>query len=219
MPVSTRTAGDITEYDDFWEDISFSATMVDAGFLQLGNISISYSDSNSSTVNTQIKLYEVYNNTITEIDSYSQATNSFSRTVSSINTSRYHYIKLWFNTTASYTITSPVTLPIYSLYKYIKDSALDLNTKLDNALGDPPISDYTWTQHIAVILPIIVLVLLGVFNTGAGIVGCGLSIGLVNGVYAGYGLDVNIGMFPLAVLIIFIGILYIWTTREGVELL
>jgi len=203
-------------YDDFWEDITFTGVMVDAGYLQLGNITISYSDSNISTVNTRVYLYEVYNNTITLKDNYYQTDDSYSRTISGINTSRYHYAKLYFNTTASYVVSSPVVLPIYSIHTYIRTGSLDLDQRIRNLFGPPPIGS-EYTELIALVVPMMILCLLGVFNTGIGIIGCGLSIGLVQGLYSGYGISINLGLFALAPFIIFIGIIYMWTKRQGVD--
>jgi len=123
---------------------------------------------------------------------------------------------LYFNNTASFTVTSPITIPIYSIHKYVRDSPLDLNARITNVIGPPPIGS-NWTNVIAVVLPMMVLVLLGVFNTGVGIVGCGLTIGLVQGLYSGYGLSVNLGLFALAPLIVVVGIIYIWTKSQGVD--
>lgn len=206
-------------YDDFWDQISFTAVMTSPGYLQNGNITLTYSDSNSSTVNTRTYLYEVFNSTITLKDNYYQTGDSFSRKIGSINTTRYHYVVLYFNNTASFQLTSPVMIPIYSLHKYMDVGPLDLDARITNVIGSPPVPGIPWSGHIAVVIPVMVLVLLGVFNTGVGIVGCGLSIGLVQGLYAGYGISINPELAALAPLIIIIGVVYIWSKHEGVDTL
>jgi hypothetical protein len=215
--ISTRDAP--YQYDYFWENIEFTATMVDAGYLQLGNITLSYTDSNTSTTNTQSKLFEVYNNTITEIDSHYQTSDTFTRTISNINTSKYHYVLLWFNNTATFVQTSPILLPIPKLYTYIRARAIDIETRITNAIGNSPIPQTTWMGVFGVVIPIALICLLGVFNTGVGIIGCGISLGFIQGLYAGYGIEFEPLLVALCPVAIVIGVIYLWATKEGVQIL
>jgi len=203
-------------YDIFWDNITFTGVMTSPGYPHLGNITITYFDRNSSTVDTQIYLYESYNGTVTLLSTDSRSSNNdFSYTVSNINTTRLHYMVLYFNNTASFYVSSPVTITIYAIYVYTEVTPFDIDDRITPIVGPPPIG--TWRDIISIILPLVILVSLGPFNTGVALLGCGMSIGITQGFFAMYGMGFNVLLASLCPLIIVIGVLYIWTKGQGVD--
>jgi hypothetical protein len=206
-------------YDSFWDTISFTGVMTSPGFPQLGNISIVYSDSNSSTTDTQIYLYESYNGSIVNLSWNSRiGENSFSILNGSINTTRLHYAVLYFNNTASFDITSPVTISIYPLYQWTSDVPFDFDDRIRNIIGPPPKTSHgieiaTYANIVAIVVPLIVLMSLGPYNTGAGITGCGMSLGFMQGIYAmRFTSAFNPVLAGVGVLAVIIGIVY-WMSK------
>jgi hypothetical protein len=126
---------------------------------------------------------------------------------------------LFFNNTASYEgVTSPIRIDILALYVYTVTAPSDLDTRITNIVGPAKINDQivSWTTIIAVIIPMIMLVSLGVYNTGVGIIGCGLSMGFVQAFLVNTD-AFNATLILMCPLIIVIGILYIWTKGRGEE--
>jgi hypothetical protein len=204
------------DYDSFWDNIVFTGVMTSPGYPHLGNITITYFDRNSSTTNTQIYLYESYNGTITLLNTSSRTgENSFSYTNGSINTTRLHYATLYFNNTASFEITSPVTIAIYPLHTYTEGvTPIDIDDRITPIVGPPPIG--TYANIIAVIVPLLVLVSFGPYNTGIGLLGCGASIGFMQGIYAiWFTNSFNVLLASLCPLVIVISIIYFMTKGTG----
>lgn len=204
------------EYDDFWDTITFTGEMIDAGYDVPGNITITYADSNSSTTDTQIYLYEVYNGTLTLINTTSKVgNNSFSYTVSDINTTRMHSASLYFNNTANFVVTSPVTITILALHT-LQHEKFDLEERMTSIFGS---FDLGWANVIAVALALVVLVLLGPFNTGMGIIGCGLALGLTQIIFGMWVLNAfNPALILVTPVIIGLGMLYMFTVKPEEKL-
>ena len=199
--------------DYFWENIQFNATMISAGYLQPGNISITYADSNSSTLNTQIYTYMFWNGTLTlnHTDTRS-GNNGFSYTVSNINTSRTYVIKLFFNNSANFDVDSPILLTLFPVHP-IREHSFDFEDRMDRLLGD---FELGWFNLFCVVLPLIILVSFGVYNTGLGLIGAGMSIGFMQMIALSWFDNVfNAGLASLCPLVIAIGIIYIWTKGQG----
>ena len=218
IPLTSDVTG-IT-YDDFWTNISVDIDMVSSGCWQLGNITITYNDINSSTTNTEINLFEIYGTTNTLLNSWNNASNSFLNINSSINTSRMHYISLYFNTTATYAITQPVIIMIPSVNTPWCGGIIpfDLDARIKNVIGPFTIgeTEVPWTTVLGTIIPIIILVSFGPFNTGLGIIGCGISMAMLQGflntiVSGGF----NWAIVGIGAFIVVIGILYVMTKGQG----
>lgn len=221
----TSTTGDELIYDEFWEDIDLSIVMVSSGFFsngdpQLGNITITYSDSNSSTTNTQLRLYEQYNSSTLLFNTWTNTSSSFNLVNSSINTTRLHILKLWFNTTANYEITQPIIILIPPTDIYIGVTPFNLDDRITNIIGPFPIGDDTvpWTTVIAVSLPMILLVAFGPFNTGLGIISCGMSMFLIEAILGIYNTDgFSWGIAGIGIFIVVTGVIYVMTKSQGGE--
>ena len=216
------TTSDVTgiTYDDFWTNITVDISIVSAGCWQDGNITVTYTDINSSTTNTQIRLFEIYGTTTILLNTWNNASNSFFNINGSINTSRMHYISLYFNTTATYAITQPVIIliPNVDLPWCGKIVPFDLDDRITDIVGPFTIGDQVipWTTIIGTIIPIIILVSFGPFNTGIGIIGCGISMammqGFLNGIVSG---GFQWGVVGIGAFITIIGIIYIMTKGTG----
>jgi copper-binding protein NosD len=163
------------DYDIFWDDITFTGAMY-----VNGTIKVTYSDSNSSTVNTQIYLYDVFNSTYTLNDTHTDTgDSSFVYWVSSINTSRDHELWLYFNNTANYAgVTSPVVITVFAVNKSWGDdiTKIDLEQRFESNFG-PLVLGYV--NVIAIIIPIILLCIFGMYNVGLGILTAGVSLGFM----------------------------------------
>lgn len=209
------------EYVSFWDTISFTGVMTSVGYLIPGNITISYSDSNSSTIDTQIYLYEIYNETYTLINTTSNVSeNSFSYIVSGINTSRNHIAFLYFNNSAVFAVDSPVSIMILAVEGVApSDNRFDIDERVTNLVGPAEFYDVDvgWDLILAVVLPIVVLAgLAGSYNVGFGILSCGLSLGLMQVIYAiWFTNSFNAALILLCPVIVVIGVLYIWSKGKG----
>ena len=209
-----------------WVDtITFTATMQDTGYDNLSNITIYYSDSNLSTTNTQVYLYENNNGTITLIASYSNATDSWTNIVSSINSSRDYFVVLFFNNTADFMdANSPMVLNIYHLYIYTSRTKFDFNDRVTKLIGplliQTDITDegttVSWSVFVAMGFGIALLLMFSQYHIGVAIISCGLGIGFMQGFFSMWFNDTfPIGLGLLVGLLIFVGILWIWTNRGG----
>ena len=218
----SATSTGIKSYDEFFENVTISIDMVSAGCLQDGNITVTYLDSNSSTTNTQIRLYEIHGTTNTLLNTWSNTSNSFFNINGSINTTRMHFITIFFNNTADFGISQPVTIMILNVDSPLCSSVtpFDLDDRIDDIIGPFTIGDkeIPWTSIIGIIIPIVVLVSFGPFNTGLGIIGCGISMTMMQGfldTYVSGGF--NWAIAGIGVFIIIIGILYVMTKGTGVD--
>jgi len=202
--------------DEFWQNITFTANMSLSGYLQDGNITIYYTDSNSSTTDTTTYLFETYNGTNTLVDSNSETLDSWIHNVGSINTTRYHYVELYFNNTATFDVTSPVTIAIYPEYIYPTIDA-NIDDRITNLIGPFRINDIVvpWGDIIGIIIPMLFLVSFGVYNTGIGILGMGISMGFMQVMLGGFGLNINTAFVILCPIIILIGVVYIMSKGQG----
>jgi hypothetical protein len=207
-------------YDLFSVNISFVCTMLDAGgYNQLGNITIAYNDVNLSTINTDIYLYSYYNGTLTYINTWHNTTNTIGLTVGSINTTLTHVAKLYYNNTASFSdMASPFIVYINPVNIWSEHARFDINERITNIIGPMVINGniISWADVLAIIPAILVLVLLGPFNTGVAIIGSGLALGLSNAVFAMWFTNA----FPLLLvtampIIIVVGVLYIMSKQGG----
>ena len=195
----------------FWDYITFTGEMVDNN-----TITITFTDSLSLTDNTQIYLYDSYNDTDTLIHSDSRTgENYFVINIVGINTTRLHYVLLFFNHSYIFDIIQPVKIFIQPI-TYISPTdegiphinATSLEAKLTEALGNNPLG---WGNSIAVGLAIIFLVSFGPLNTGVAIMSSGSALFIVK---LAFGLN-NPILFGVIPVIIILGIAYIYA--KGAE--
>jgi len=203
----------VTEYDLFWSDVTFTGTMHSND-----TIHIVYIDSNSSTVDTQIYLYEIYNGTPRLLIADSRlGENSFVFWNASINISRMHSAVLYFNNTANYgDVTSPVSIIIHPINITSARDRFDLEARIEGMFGPGPLGSGSWCPLIAITPALFVLVSFGPFNTGGAILGCGLMLGFTSAIFS----MVLTNPFPTVLLaaigfFIAIGVIYMWAKDAG----
>lgn len=171
----TPTTTTPPDYDIFWDDITFTGVM----YIN-GTIKITYIDSNSSTVDTQVYLYDAFNGTDTLVNIQNDTgDSSFVYWVSGINTSRDHELWLYFNNTADYaSVTPPVVITVFAVNKSWGDdiTKIDLEQRFQSNFG-PLVLGYV--NVIAIIIPIILLCIFGMYNVGLGILAAGVSLGFM----------------------------------------
>ena len=202
-----------TGSDHFWENVTFTGVM-DGQILQLGNITITYNDAMTSTINTKIYLYEDYNGTTTLKNTDTRSgQNSFNYIVANINTSRSHYAIMYFNSSASFDVTSPVMITIPAMYIWNAFTPFDFEARTRAVAGDPPIGRYLdWGIFI---LALSVGCSVGVYFAGLGIMLFGATIGLGYGIAGWFTNSFNVGLIALAPFIIFLGIIVFLTKGKG----
>jgi len=169
-------------YDHFWDDVTFTGSMeLNTGVNWTGNITISYSDSNLSTTNTQLKLMEMDGETLTFIGWFNTTgSNSWSHTFTGINSTRVHVGILYFNNTANYEVSSPVSITILNGEIYNSNVVkFNMQDRFENLFGPLP---FDVIGIIGVGLGLIFLVSFGPYNTGLGIMMCGISMGIVHAI-------------------------------------
>lgn len=198
-------------WDCFTCNISFTGVMTGV-FNQDGNITITYLDANSSTINTHVYLYELYGGSSSLIDDRYKTQNSYTYTVSGINTSRSHYAILHFNNTATFDTTSPITINILALYIYNTFTPSDFETRIRNVFGEAPLG--TYLDWLCLGISLTFLLIFGPFNVGLGVISCGFSIGLIQVIYAWFTQTMNAGLLTLAAPIILFGVFLIWTKKQ-----
>jgi len=205
-------AEELTEYVQFWNVITFNATM-----LSNNTIRIVYVDSNQSTIDVDLYTYELYNSQYTLIDSFTTTDNIFTHYVEGINTSRTYLVKLYFNNTANFDISPPVTITVFPLTGIPEaPNKYDINNLIEPVIGPAP--GGSWAPILAIILPLIILASFGPYNTTIGIVGSGLSLLFIQAIYARWFINsFNPLLAALGPFVIAIGILYGMTKGRGEE--
>lgn len=216
----TPTTPTTVSYDDFWENVIIDIDMASAGCLQDGNITITYLDSNSSTTNTEMQLWEVHGNNNTLLNTWGNTSSSFFNINGSINTTRMHYLVLFFNNTADFFLSQPVVISIPNVDIAGCDiiDPIDLDDRFSDVFGDIEIGDaiVPWSNFLSIIIPLIVLMSFGPFNTGIGIIGAGISMVMIRAfldtlIIGGF----NWAIIGSGVFIVIIGILYMMTKGTG----
>ena len=204
------TTGTATEYDTFSIDID--------SFMQSSNSSLNVSmvDSNNSMTNWEILVFEVYNGIWSLNQTESGTSNTFTFWVDSINISRKHVIKLFYNNTADFmsSFDPPLYFDVFPIDTYVEGATpFNIENRLDSIFGDNPLG---WTNIISVILAMIVLVSLGPFNVGASIIGAGISLGFMQVIFEIWFTNSFNALLALLVpVLVFIGILYFMTKGSG----
>lgn len=200
------------DYDIFWDTITFTATMNDVDGLN-GTLTITYSDSNLSTVNTQIYVYEYYNGTSTLMFTISNVSeNSFTYTTGTINTTRVYDLVLYFNNTANFDVSSPVSIRVYNINTWSLRTPFDMGERITKIFGS---FDLGWENLIAVALAIIILCMFGVHNTGIGILACGFTLGFASFLLSMLTGGFNVALVILIPVIVIIGGIYMLVKNPG----
>lgn len=221
VPIDSTTG---KSYDLFWENVTYTAEMSGPGYPELGNVTVVYFDSNSSTTDINIYLYEIYDGVTTYLNETSASDdNDVTIIFGDINTTRSHKVVLYFNNTATFTdVESPVIIPLLPI-DIITDYDVDFDERVTDLIGPLVLNniDVGWHSFLAVIIAIALLVLLGPYHTGLGIIAAGLGLGLTVYLFAFFGfsddLDELFGV--LSILFVIIGVIYMWTKHKGVETL
>lgn len=174
-------------YDNWYQNISLTAQMISAGYLQLGNITVNYSDANYSTIDTHTYIYEVYNNTRTFMNYSYDYNNSFDLKFGDINTTRTHHVVLFYNNTATFIDqTSPVVIVLNPVHTYIGErNPFSFDGRVKNIIGPFTIKpdiwhegiDIPWGHILAAIIGIIPLCIFGQKHTAIAIIASGMAIG------------------------------------------
>jgi hypothetical protein len=174
-------------WDNWYQNISLEANMISAGYLQLGNITVNYSDANFSTIDTHTYIYEVYNNTRTFMNYSYDYNNSFDLRFGDINTTRTHHVVLFYNNTASFIDqTSPVVIVLDAVDVYIGTrTRISFDDRIKNIIGPFTIKpdiwhdgvDIPWGHILAAIVGCIPLVIFGPKHTAIAIIASGIAIG------------------------------------------
>jgi len=210
-------------YDRFYENITITTRMYDINTTSYtGYITIHYQDINTSTINTAIYLYELYNNTETYQNTTSK-TNNNSYTISfyDINTTRIYKIILYYNNTADFSDhSSPYIVTVQPLHTYTSRTKFSIDDRITDIVGPFTIMGNTvgYAPVIAIAIGVILLVMLGPYNTGLGIIAAGLGLGITELLFSIFFTDTfPVLLVTLTPVLIILGILYMWTKRQGVE--
>ena len=192
---------------------------ITCNFTMLSNetIKMVYIDSNSSTQNLSISLWNIYNGGYSYNASYNTSSNSFIYYFENINITRSHLVRIYYNNTADFSpeYSSPLIYIIYNIetWEDTSKTKFSLEERARGVFGDF-IFEYGTT--IVVVLAIIVLLSVGVFSAGLGIIGMGLVIFFMEAIYAMWLTDVfNPLLALLGPFLIAIGILWFMTKGEG----
>jgi hypothetical protein len=203
-------------YDSFYTNIGFSSVMTGPSYMELGNITTTYIDSNSSTTDTDLYIYEYYNGAYTLLASYHNTSNSFMIITNSINTTRSHKAVLYFNNTADFIdVNSPLTLFIDSLYLYTNDTGptqFNFDERVTPIVGPFTINGNAipWSHVVAFGLGMAVLLLFGPFHVGIALIGCGMMIGFMDALFRIYLTDTfPVLLVTLCPVFIVLGVIYI----------
>ena len=213
-PIGTEVdETDLPAYDSFWTDITITGRLYSNNTIQ-----ITYYDINSSTIDTNIMLYEYYNGTLTYLDSDTKTGNSnynFWKSIS--NSSRDHILYLFFNTTADYNVSIPVHVYVVGVNKTWDTSIVkfDINERFGYIFGGSPVPV---AETICILIGFILLVLFGPVHVGIGVISCGFAIELVQAIYGIWTTNVNLSLIAIGALIIFLGIMHTLSVRPEEKL-
>jgi hypothetical protein len=206
-------------YDNWYQNISLEAAMISAGYLQLGNITVNYSDANFSTIDTHTYIYEIYNDTRTFMNYSYDYNNTFDLRFGDINTTRTHHVVLFYNNTATFIdMKSPVVIVLNPVDIYIGErTRFPFDDRIKNIIGPFTIKpdiwhpgvDIPWGNVLAAIIGCIPLVIFGPKHTAIAIIASGIAIG---GLDAFFGIwftdEFPLLLISLAPLLVVLGAVY-----------
>ena len=193
---------DFLIFDDY---ITFNATINDTG-----TIKVCYDDQLLGTIDTDIYVYEQYNQSKTLIDHNHSTSDSFCYYINNGNTSRVYILYLYYNNSNDYNADPPIIIYIYpSNYTHGKTTIYtqeSIDYYLTRTLGHNPLG---WGNSIAVVIALIVLCSFSPFHAGTAIIGAGSSLVAVELIF----IFNNLVLVAIIPLIITIGVFYIITVR------
>ena len=204
---------------NFFTEVDFTTVMQNNGTSEniQGVLYISFNDGLSSMTDTQIYIYEYYNETYTLVDTDSRmGDNTFSYYVENIDVNRTHYVYLFFNSSVNFSSDQPLVLTVVSIGIYTENVRFDLEKRLESIFGPGPLGSGSWCPVISIIPAIFFLCLTGPFNTSFSILGAGLSIALMNAIFSMWLTNPFPSLLLASVgLIIAIGIIYFMVKDPG----
>ena len=211
-----------SELFSFFEQVYFNAD-ISGEYMQLGNITITFIDTNNTMTDTDIYILEIYNGVTTLVNHSRNNSNSFSYRVGSINTSRDHYIKLFYNSSAEFYDASPLDFIKFALYIYhgvTDDNKFSFDDRVKTIIGPMTINglDVGWHVVLSLIISFLFLILLGPYDTGLALIGCGLMIALTQGIFSLWFKDTfPLGLITLIPIFIIMGVVWFYAKGTGGE--
>jgi hypothetical protein len=202
----------IPTYKIFNDIITFNAVMYNGSF-----ILINYDDTNHTTINTHIYVYEIYNNTRTLVFTFIRVGDqTFQENATPINKSRTYLVELFYNNSNVFDMTSPVYLTVLPIELFTPGfTKPDFNDRINKVFGPPSILASWWTV-ITVAFALILLGSLGPFNTPFAIILSGASVLGMEGIGAILFINtVNVALIAIGPVAIFIGMIYWMTKGDG----
>lgn len=200
---------DIIEYDPF--SIIVTGTM-----LSNNSILVTYSDSNSSTVNWTIQVFEVYNGTWVLNSTTNSTNNTESYYVTGVNITRKHMIRLSYNNSANFAPTwnPPLYYDVWPIDIFFPGvTPFDIEDRFNDIFGE---FELGWTNLFSIILAIVILASLSPFNVGVAVIGSGMGLGFTQAIFLIYFTNTfNVLLVTLIPVLIFIGIIYLLSKGEG----
>ena len=209
-----------TEYFSFKEQVTFTAEM-SGEYMQAGNITITFIDSNNTMLNTDIYIYETFGGTTTLKNHSHNTSNDFSYIVGGINTSRDHYIKLYFNSTVEFYDASPLDFIEFAIHiLYSSRDKFDFDARVTGLIGPFVVNgvSISWAWILTFIISFGFLVLLGPYDTGLALIGCGLMIALTQGIFSlWFTHTFPAAMIALIPIFVIAGVVWYWAKGSGGE--
>lgn len=203
----TQLTPSVTHYELFAQTITFTGTMYSNN-----SICITYIDKNCTTINVQIYLYELYGGILKYLNSTSVVGDcDFVWWNHSINISRTHIVKLYWNNTAIFDISDPYVITIYTINASFNTSLdkIDVDKVITDVIGPAPNGLSSWASIISIIIAFVFLVTLGPYNTALGIMGAGVGLGLTQALFGMFFINsINAALIILCPFSIAIGIIY-----------
>ena len=206
---------------EFEEPVDYDAFSISvAGTLLTSNNSLRviYADSADGTVSASFVIYESWQGTDTQIGENSTTLNDYTFYVSGVNVTRAHKIKLTYTNSQNFapSYDSPRWYTVAPAYLYNEtgedNGTLDLEERIENIFGE---FELGWVDFISIVLAIILLVALGPYNVGLGILGAGISLAGTQALFGIYGIGFNPGLAMLSPVLIAIAFIYFWTKGDG----
>lgn len=210
-----RVSIEIPEYDPF--SITLDAYWTTHPFFTGTDVLyVSYDDSNSSTIDWDIYIYEIYNNTERLVFSVSGTNNTYENYIlatGNINKSRTYKVVCYYNNSAFFAPMYDGMLVKVVYGVSIDDDPFDVEERFSSIFGENP---FLWTNIIAIALAVIVLVGLGPVNVAAALIGSGASLGLMALIFNKWFTNTfPAALITVSVVLIVLGVIYFWSKGQG----
>ena len=209
----SESSGVAQSWNIFHDVVSLSVTKYGNGSMY-----VYFVDGGGTTVDTDVFVYEIWNGSLSLNHSDSRSgSNGFGFWVSGLNLFRSHRVVLFFNNSLSFDVDSPYSVVVFPFY-IAETHSFSFDDRMTNLIGPFMINDIVigWHNLISIIVGLLVLVMFGPRNTGMGIIGCGLGIGLMNVLFTMWFTDsFPVLLITLTPLCILIGIVYLKSQPDG----